>query len=107
MKRCYAKFDEKSFKADLKQCLRKGVNGSYAKSHLSDLVRSYSSVSVVLDKHAPKITKKAKERKPTPWLKSDIASGKKLKRKLEKRRQKYGLGVDFLAYKRQRNRYNA
>ena len=73
---------------------------------LNDLIKKYSSVTSILDKHAPRVVRKVKDKKPTPWSKADIKEGKTKKRRLEKKWKRSKQQGDLDAYKEQRNKYN-
>ena len=56
---------------------------------LEDLAKCYNStLKVILDKHAPLITRSIKERPPVPWFNEEIKMAKRERRKAEKKMEK-------------------
>ena len=71
---------------------------------LEDLARSYNStLKVVLDKHAPLITRSIKVRPRVPWFNEEIKTAKRERRKAEKRWRRTRLDSDLAAFKVKRN----
>jgi hypothetical protein len=73
---------------------------------LNSLVNTYNSLTLVLDKHAPSITKKIHDRNPTPWSNADIKSAKAEKRKAERLWRRTRSDVHFDLFKTKRNYLN-
>ena len=72
---------------------------------LDDMVSGYdSSLSSILDKHAPLKTKTLVCRRRVPWFNSDIKSSIKAKRKAEKKWRSSKSQYDLRAFKVARNR---
>ena len=70
-----------------------------------DIVTSYnSSVTTVLDKHAPLKTRTVTIRPNSPWFTDDLQKEKHLKRSLE-RQASSGLQSDLAKFREQCNRY--
>ena len=71
---------------------------------LEDLAKCYNStLKVVLDKHAPLITRSIKERLCVPWFNEVIKTAKRERRKAEKRWRRIRLDSDLAAFKVKRN----
>ena len=71
---------------------------------LEDLAKCYNStLKVVLDKHAPLITRSIKERPRVPWFNEEIKTAKRERRKAEKRWRRTRLDSDMAAFKVKRN----
>ena len=71
---------------------------------LEDLAKCYNgTLKVVLDKHAPLITRSIKERPRVPWLNEEIKMAKRERRKAEKRWRRTKLDSDLAAFKVKRN----
>ena len=71
---------------------------------LEDLTKCYNStLKVVLDKHAPLITRSIKERPRVPWFNEEIKMAKRGRRKAEKRWRRTKLYTDLAAFKVKRN----
>ena len=67
---------------------------------LEDLAkRDNSTLKVVLDKHAPLITRSIKERPRVPWFNEEINMAKRERRKAEKRWRRTRLDSDLVAFK--------
>ena len=62
-----------------------------------------STLKVVLDKHAPLITRSVKERPRVPWFNEEIKTAKRERRKAEKRWRRTRLDSDMAAFKVKRN----
>ena len=62
-----------------------------------------TTLSKLIDQHAPCKTKTVRTRTSTPWYSAEISAARKLKRKLERKWTKTGLPEDFQAFKAQRN----
>ena len=62
-----------------------------------------STLKVVLDKHAPLITRSIKERPRVPWFNEEIKTAKRERRKAEKRWRRTRLDSDLAAFKVKRN----
>ena len=74
---------------------------------LDDLVNQYnSSLSSILDKHAPVRTKQVMLRHNTPWYTEDIQEVKKRRRKAERRWRSSGLAIDLDILRTERIRMN-
>ena len=71
---------------------------------LEDLAKYYNgTLKVVLDKHAPLITRSIKERPRVPWFNEEIKMAKRERRKEEKRWRRTKLDSDLAAFKVKRN----
>ena len=71
---------------------------------MEDLVKYYNgTLKVVLDKHAPLITRSVKERPRVPWFNEEIKMAKRERRKVEKRWRRTKLHSDLAAFKVKRN----
>ena len=67
---------------------------------LEDLAKCYNgTLKVVLDKHAPLITRSIKERPRVPWFNEEIKMAKRERRKAEKRWRRTKLDSDLAAFK--------
>ena len=72
---------------------------------LDDLVTSYNStLSNVLNKHAPVRTRTTVLRPLVPWFTEEIRASKRLRRRSERRWRKTKLSADFLIFKAAKNR---
>ncbi|PFX29714.1 putative RNA-directed DNA polymerase from transposon X-element [Stylophora pistillata] len=77
-------------------------------SNLGDLSKQYSStLTEILDKHAPIKTKTLVTRAKIPWFNADVLQFKRIRRKAERKALKSGLSSDWLAYRKICNRYSA
>ena len=71
---------------------------------LTELALLYDvTLSDVLEKHAPLVTKKIVVRSQVPWFTDSVRTGKRKKRKAEKRWLKTRADGDWDAYKTVRN----
>ena len=71
---------------------------------LEDLDTCYNStLKVVLDKHAPLITRSIKKRPRVPWFNEEIKMAKRERRKAEKRWRRTKLYTYLAAFKVKRN----
>ena len=71
---------------------------------LEDLAKCYNStLKVVLDKHAPLVTRSIKERPRVPWFNEEIKMAKRERRKAEKRWRRTKSYADLAAFKIKRN----
>ena len=71
---------------------------------LEDLVDSFNStLSSLLDHHAPLLTKRFKIRPLVPWFNNGIKQARKERRRREKKWARTGSGSDFLEFKSKRN----
>ena len=67
---------------------------------LEDLAKCYNStLKVVLDEHAPLITRPIKERPCVPWFSEEIKTAKRERRKAEKRWRRTKLYTDLAAFR--------
>ena len=64
-------------------------------------------MKVVLDKHAPLITRSIKVRPRVPWFNEEIKTAKRERRKAEKRWRRNRLDSDLAAFKVKRNEATA
>ena len=71
---------------------------------LDDLALQYqSTLSSVLDVHAPLVLIKVSQRPSQPWFCSEIAEAKKKRRRLERRWRRTKLEIDRLSFIEARN----
>ena len=102
--RKYKNIDIEAFKKDITKQFSNTVHDQ--PDTLDGLMKKYLSVTSILDKHAPCVVRKVKDKKPTPWTKAEINDEKIKKRRLEKKWKRSKEQVDLDAYKEQRNKYN-
>jgi hypothetical protein len=77
-------------------------------SDLGNLSKHYSStLSEILDKHAPLKTKTLVTHVKIPWFSDDVLQLKRIRRKAERKALKSGLSSDWLAYQKICNKYSA
>ena len=94
------------FKTDLNAYARTTACDTPSVTYLNTLVNRYNSLSDVLDKHAPLVTARAKDRSPTPWTRSDIKSAKREKRSAERKWRQTRNASHFEIFKEKRNAFN-
>ena len=71
---------------------------------LDDLVDCYNStLSSLLDRHAPLLTKRFKIRPLVPWFNNGIKQARKERRRAEKKWRRTGSASEFLEFKSKRN----
>ena len=74
---------------------------------VSNLVKQYnSSLSDILNKHAPETTRKVLVRNHSPWYNSDLRNARQTKRKAERKWRKSGLTVHYEIFNQERKKYN-
>lgn len=72
---------------------------------LNKIVADYNStLSNLLNHHAPLKSKTVRKRPSVPWYTAEIGAAKRLRRKAERKWRRSGLHEDFIAFKSQRNR---
>ena len=72
---------------------------------MNELVSCYdSTLSRLLDSHAPLITKSVVKRPIVPWFTNEIKDAKRLRRRAERKWRRSKSQADFLAYKSEKNR---
>ena len=75
---------------------------------LGNLSKLYvSTLSEILDRHAPLKTKTLVTRVKIPWFNADVLQLKRFRHKAEQKALKSGLSSDWLAYRKICNRYSA
>ena len=98
-----------SFKKDLSetslcQCLPDGYFLTLTED-MNKLVADYNStLSNLLNHHAPLKSKTIRKRPSVPWYMAQIGAAKRFQRKAERKWRKTGLREDFIAFKSQGNR---
>ena len=76
-------------------------------SDLKELVTCYNStLTMLLDAHAPVMTKTVVKRKCVPWFSNDIRLAIRSRRAAERNWRKSNLAQDYLSFKNARNRAN-
>ena len=98
-----------SFKKDLSETsLCRSLPDDYnttSTEDLNKLVADYNStLSNLLNHHAPLKSTTVKKRPSVPWYTAEIGAAKRLRRKAERKWRRSGLHEDFIAFKSQRNR---
>ena len=105
--RKYKSIDVEALKSDLKETalhMDCAHNVCSCPNEVEKLANEYNTtLSKLIDKHAPRKTKTVRTRTSTPWYSAEICAAGKLKRKLERKWRKTGLPEDFKAFKAQRN----
>ena len=97
------KIDIASFKNDLKDTFIDHAD----QVDLCDLVDQYNeNIRKLLDKHAPKQTKRLPARQSQPWYNTEIRKETTKRRKLERKWRKTKLCVDYQNFTKQRNKVN-
>ena len=101
--------DTESFKKDLSETsLCQSLPDDYntiSTEDLNKLVADYNStLSDLLNHHAPLKSKTVRKRPPVPWYTAEVGAAKRLRRKAERKWRRSGLHEDFIAFKSQRNR---
>ena len=82
------------------------LRGNKATHDVDGIVESFnSSLSGLLDKHAPLKTRNISLRPKAPWYTNSVRDSKKEKRKLERKWQKSNLTVDHIAFRDQCQQY--
>ncbi len=96
--------DINAFRADVNSSLAKI---DFATMDVESCVESYnSSLSCVLDKHAPSQTRTVRLRPNSPWFNESIRLEKQKRRQLERKWRRTKLDVDLQMYSEQKNTVN-